>query len=182
MSENADKYRRAVGGFDKIVSQVSDWSASSPCEKWQARDVIGHVIGGTQMISTVETGQEPNYDPASAAGDDPAKSWAAARDQVLGVLTDENLSKTVQSPLGEMPLDNLIGMILVNDVLIHTWDLAKAAGTDVTLDPDLCEQAYNGLQPMDAMVRSESIFGPKIDPPEGADIQTKLLCFVGRQA
>ena len=181
MSENADKYRRVVAGFDNVVSQVSDWSAASPCEKWAARDIVGHVIGGTEMISAVETGKEPNYDPASAAGDDPAGNWAAARDQVLGALTDENLAKVVQGPMGEMPLDNLIGMILVNDVLIHTWDLARAAGQDVTLDADLCEQAYNGLQPLDAMIRSESIFGPQVDAPEGADVQTKLLCFVGRQ-
>jgi uncharacterized protein (TIGR03086 family) len=183
VSENSEKYERAVAGFSKIVDSMSpdQWDAATPCEGWTARHVVGHVIGGTQMISTVKTGEAPDFsDPEAAAGDDPAASFAAARDLVLSTLTDEYLGKTVQSPLGEMPLDQLIGMILTNDVLIHTWDLARAAGVDVTLDPQLVEEAYNGLQPIDAMVRSDSVFGPKVEPPEGADMQTKLICFTGR--
>jgi uncharacterized protein (TIGR03086 family) len=183
MSENSDKYRRAVDGFSAVVEAMpaDKWSAPSPCENWTAAHVVGHVIGGTEMISAAQTGKEPDFsDPLGAAGDDPAKSYAAARDLALSTLTDEYLNKKVQSPFGEVPLDQMIGMILTNDVLIHTWDLAKAAGIDVKLDPELVEAAYNGLQPMDAMVRSESVFGPKVEPPADADMQTKLICFTGR--
>jgi uncharacterized protein (TIGR03086 family) len=182
MSENSDKYRRAIDGLNAVVDAMpaDKWSAPSPCPDWTAAHVIGHVIGGTQMISTVKTGEAPNYDPMANAGDDPAASYAAARDVALSTLTDEHLSKTVQGPLGEMPLDQLVGMILTNDVLIHTWDLAKTAGIDVKLDPQLVEDAYNGLQPIDAMVRSDQVFGPKVDPPADADMQTKLICFTGR--
>jgi hypothetical protein len=35
---------------------------------------------------------------------------------------------------------------------------------------------------MDAMIRQPGIFGPKLDPPPGADEQTQLLYFLGRQA
>jgi uncharacterized protein (TIGR03086 family) len=185
MSVNTDKYRRAVADFSAVVDAVAadKWSAASPCEGWTAAHVVGHVIGGTQMISTVQTGAESDFsDPLAAAGDDPAASFAAARELALSTLTDEYLAKPVQSPFGEVPLDQLIGMLLVNDVLIHTWDLAKAAGVDVTLDSQLCEEAYAAIVPLDAMVRGEGIFGPKIDPPADADAETKLLCFVGRQA
>jgi uncharacterized protein (TIGR03086 family) len=183
MSENSDKYRRAVAGFSAVVDQIpaGKWSAPSPCTGWTAAHVVGHVIGGSQMISAARTGEAPNFaDPLAAAGDDPAASYAAARELALSALTDEYLPKPVQSPLGEMPLDQMIGMILTNDVLIHTWDLAKAAGVEVTLDPQLAEEAYNGLQPMDAMVRSDQVFGPKVEPPPDADMQTKLICFTGR--
>jgi uncharacterized protein (TIGR03086 family) len=183
MSDNSDKYRRAVEGFSAVVDKVpaDKWSAPSPCSGWTAAHVVGHVIGGSQMISAAQTGEEPNFaDPLGAAGDDPAASYAAARELALSTLTEEYLNKQVQSPFGEVPLDQMIGMILTNDVLIHTWDLAKAAGVDVTLDPQLAEEAYNGLQPMDAMVRSDRVFGPKVEPPADADIQTKLICFTGR--
>ena len=181
MSENSDKYRRAVDGLSAVVDATSDWSAASPCSGWSAAHVIGHVMGGMQMISTAKTGEPPNYDPMANAGDDPAGNFAAARELALSTLTDEYLSKPIQSPMGEMPLDQMVGMILTNDVLIHTWDIAQAAGIDVKLDPDLVEQAYNGLQPLDAMVRSDTVFGPKVEPPADADMQTKLLCFTGRQ-
>jgi uncharacterized protein (TIGR03086 family) len=184
MSENSEKYRKAVAGFSAIVDQVptDKWSAPSPCVGWTARHIVGHVIGGTQMVSAAQTGAGPDSsDPLAAAGDDPASSYASARDLALSTLTDEYLAKPVQSPFGEIPLDQLVGMILTSDVLIHTWDLAKAAGVDVTLDAGLCEAAYTGLVPMDAMVRADTVFGPKIEPPADADAQTKLLCFTGRQ-
>ncbi|MEY2470663.1 MAG: hypothetical protein QOF21_3361 [Actinomycetota bacterium] len=182
MTENADRYRRAIAGFSAVVDAVpSDkWSSPSPCPEWTAAHVVGHVIGGTQMISSVKTGEKPNYEPLDAAGDDPAARFAAARDVALAALTDEYLNKTVQGPMGETPLDELVGMILTNDVLIHTWDLAKSVAIDVTLDPQLAEDAFNALQPLDAIIRQERVFGPKVEPPADADVQTKLLCFVGR--
>ena len=35
---------------------------------------------------------------------------------------------------------------------------------------------------MDAMIRQPSVFGPKVEPPNGADVQTEFLCFLGRRA
>ena len=35
---------------------------------------------------------------------------------------------------------------------------------------------------MDEMMRTPGGFGPKIDPPPGADVQTRLLAFTGRRA
>lgn len=186
MSENSDKYRRAVSDFSAVVETVptDKWDAPSPCEGWTARHVIGHVIGGMQVVSAAQTGASTQFDdPLAAAGDDPAASYAAARDLALSSLSDENLAAEVDGPGGgKMPLDQLLGMILANDVLIHTWDLATAVGTDVTLDPQLCESALQSLVPMDAMIRRAGVFGAKVEAPAGADIQTQMLCFTGRDA
>ncbi|HWW53998.1 MAG TPA: TIGR03086 family metal-binding protein [Acidimicrobiales bacterium] len=184
MSENSDKYRRAVAGLSAVVNAVpaDKWSAPSPCEGWTASHVIGHVISGTQMITTVVTGKSPEFgDPAAVAGDDPAAAFAKARDLALDALTEENLGKPVQSPMGEMPLDQQVAMFSTPDVLIHTWDLARAAGVDVRLDPQLVKETYEALLPIDAMIRMPNVFGPKVEPPAGADAQTVLICFVGRQ-
>ena len=184
MSENSEKYKRAVAGLDAIVGQIGSdqWGASSPCEGWTAKHVVGHVITGFQMISFGVTGESPDYeDPATAAGDDPAAAYTAARDVALNALTDEYLESKIPGPMGEMQVDMMLGMFMIGDALIHTWDLARSAGIDVTLDPQLAEEVHNNLQPADAMIRSANIFGPKIEPPADADMQTKLLCFVGRQ-
>jgi uncharacterized protein (TIGR03086 family) len=185
MSENSEQYRRAVQDLSAVVDQVTadKWSAQTPCVEWTARHLVGHLIGGTQMIASVETGQGPAFgtDLAAAAGDDPAGNYAKHRDAALALLTEDNLAKKVQGPMGEMALDQIVGMFLMPDVLIHTWDLARAAGIDLTLDPGLSEQVYDQLLPMDAMIRMPNVFGPKVEPPPGADTQTRLICFVGRQ-
>jgi hypothetical protein len=68
------------------------------------------------------------------------------------------------------------------DVLVHTWDLARTVGADEHLDEELVRQAYEVLKPMDAMIRQPGVFGAKLEPPAGADLQTEFLYFLGRQA
>jgi hypothetical protein len=55
-------------------------------------------------------------------------------------------------------------------------------GADEHLDEELVRHAYEGLKPMDAMIRQPGVFGPKLEPPAGADAQTEFLYFLGRQA
>ena len=43
------------------------------------------------------------------------------------------------------------------------------------------EAAHAFLQPNDEMLRGPGAFADKIEPPDGADAQTRLLCFVGRR-
>src|SRR5947209_3005385 len=76
MSENSDKYQRAVAGFSAIVDAIpaDKWSAKTPCENWTAAHVVGHVMGGAQMISGAKTGEAPNFEPMDNVGDDPAKN------------------------------------------------------------------------------------------------------------
>ena len=185
MSENSDSYLRAVAGFTAVVDQVpaGGWDAAAPCEGWTARHVVGHVMGGMQMVTKARTGTAVEFDdPAGFAGDDPAGAYAAARDAAFDTLTDDYLGKVVPGPFGEIPLDQSLGMFLTNDVLIHTWDLARAIGVDPKLDPELVQRCWDQLQPLDAMIRQPGVFGPKVEAPAGADATTKLMCFVGRQA
>jgi hypothetical protein len=68
------------------------------------------------------------------------------------------------------------------DVLVHTWDLARAVGADERLDEGSVRHAYEVLKPMDAVIRQPNVFGPKLESPPGADLQTEFLYFLGRRA
>ena len=64
-----------------------------------------------------------------------------------------------------MRVDEIIGRFVCMDVLVHTWDLARTVGADEHLDEELVRQAYDALQPMDAMIRQPGVFGAKLEPP-----------------
>jgi uncharacterized protein (TIGR03086 family) len=81
-----------------------------------------------------------------------------------------------------MPTGEIIARFVTMDLLVHTWDLARAVGADERLDEDAVRQAYAGLKPMDAVIRQPGVFGPKLEPPADADLQTEFLYFLGRQA
>jgi hypothetical protein len=60
--------------------------------------------------------------------------------------------------------------------------LARTIGADERLDEDSVRRAYEALKPMDSMIRLPNVFGPKLEPPVGADLQTEFLYFLGRRA
>jgi uncharacterized protein (TIGR03086 family) len=117
------------------------------------------------------------------ADEDPRQAWEDASREVSEITGDpEEAATEMDGPTGKMPAGQIIGQFVTMDVLVHTWDLARTIGADERLDEGCVSQAYEALKPMDAMIRQPSVFGPKLEPPEGADVQTELLCFLGRQA
>ena len=185
MSEVVDRYNRLADQFGARVEAAPDdaWDNPSPCEEWRARDVVKHVVE-TQRRLVWRLGGSDGPEPEPIADDaDPKKVWAESYAATRAALEQPGaLEKTVPGPGGgEMPVEMAVGRIYASDVLIHTWDLARAVGGDEQLDPEAVTQAFKGLEPMDAMIRQGGVFGPKVEAPEGADEQTRFLCFVGRK-
>ncbi len=86
----------------------------------------------------------------------------------------------VNRHIGEVPLPEAISTFFTADVFMHTWDLARATGQDETLDPQRCALMLDGMQPLDELLRSSGQYGPKVEVPDDADVQTKLIAFIGR--
>ena len=181
MSDVLDRFRLLADDFSARVSEVPDtaWGKQSPCPEWTARDVVAHVTGNARRFaSLVEAAEDVPVGP----DEDVAAAWAEARGKVESALADpDKAGKIVPSPFGDMPFEAIIGRFMCTDTLVHTWDLARAVGLDERINADAAAHAHEGLAPMDAMLRGPGRFGPAVTPPDGADAQTKLLCFLGRE-
>ena len=177
--EVIDRYTALVKDFDARVqaAPADAWSNPAPCEGWTATDVVAHVVGAMNGMVAGLTGAPPaTFDAA-----DPVGSWNAASAASLATVATADLSTTVQGPFGPQPAEQVIGRLQCTDILVHTWDLARAVGGDETLDQEAVSRAYSGLKPMDAMIRMPGVFGPKVEAAEGDDAQTEFLKFLGRQ-
>jgi hypothetical protein len=64
--------------------------------------------------------------------------------------------------------------------LAHTWDLARASGQDVTLEPEFCAHLLAGMAPIEDLLRASGQYGPAVAVPADADAQTRLIGFIGR--
>ena len=82
---------------------------------------------------------------------------------------------------GTSTFEKGVDQFLCADLVVHAWDLARATGQDERLDPDEVHRLYEAMLPMDDAIRAPGAFGPKVEAPDGADEQTRLLCFLGRQ-
>jgi len=182
MTDVQDQYRDVSKGFDAAVNAVTPdaWGTQSPCEEWKARDVVAHVVGGHRRVIAGVRGGESS---PLGADEDPKKAWEEASEAIDEITGDpESVAREIDGPVGKMPAGEIITRFVTMDLLVHTWDLARAVGADERLDEDAVRQAYAGLKPMDAMIRQPGVFGPKLEPPAGADLQTEFLYFLGRQA
>jgi uncharacterized protein (TIGR03086 family) len=183
MDDITERYARIANQFTDRVRQVpsESWNDDSPCAGWTARDVVGHLtewIPGFFGAHGVEFGAVPSVD------DDPVSAWITVHEALSTALDDPSqAARTIESPFGPQSLAETIDMIVVGDVLIHTWDLARAAGLDESLDADQVQRMLDSMSSIpDEVLRSDGMFGPRVEVADDADDQTKLLAFVGRRA
>ena len=175
-----ESYRRVAEGFDTAVQGLTEemWHAQTPCDQWNARDLVAHVVDNHRSVIARVMGREP----APSTGD-LRQEWSHRSRTVRKITCDPAaLAKEIEGPAGNMAAGEVIGRFLVIDLLVHTWDLARTVGADEHLNPSAVRYAYEILKPMDAHIRAPYLYGPKIDPPPGSDIQTELLYFLGRRA
>ena len=181
MTAASDRYRANAAGFTARVegTKPDQWEDQSPCEDWTARDVVQHCVDVSGMFFG-RVGKDPPTGPS--AQDDPSGAWQSARDAVIAALEDPAVAGLeYDGQLGRSTFEQSVDRFVTPDVLIHTWDLARATGQDETLDTSGMEQLLRAWEPLDEKMRSPQGFGPKLEPPPGADLQTRLLCFTGRE-
>jgi uncharacterized protein (TIGR03086 family) len=179
----ADEYREIAGRFTALVEGVPDdatWNRRSPVPEWTARDVVRHLV--EWIPGFLAGGADVTLPPGPGVDDDPVAAWRVMSDGVQAVLDDPAAAdrKLANPHIGEVPLPEAISRFCTADVFMHTWDLARATGQDETLDPERCAAVLDGMQPLDDMLRSSGQFGPKIEVPADADVQARMLAFIGR--
>ncbi len=182
MSEIADRWRRVADEFTRCARTVPDgaWERPAPCDGWVARDVVRHLVEWVPAFFRDAGG--PSF-PSGSADDDPVGGWCELDGAVRAVLDDPEASAEVitHPRAGQHRVDDALDTFVLGDVLVHTWDLARATGRDVTLDPAEVKRMIDGMEPFDEMLRSSGHYGPRVPVPDDADDQTRLLAFTGRQ-
>lgn len=189
MSEKLRLYTTILFGFEHVLRSVpaDAWENQSPCEEWTARHVAGHAMGVVNNVAArggVGVLVDAFGDVASIAGADPVESFRQIRDRYLTATDRRGALRTpVKSRLGEMTLDDYLGLMAA-DTLVHTWDIARAAGLDDTLDPGAVRLVYAGYLAWDQeTMRQPDLYGAALEiggPDSSVSEQDRLIAFTGR--
>ena len=178
----AEQHRWVAAEFSEMVEAVDPaaWDDPAPPEGWVARDVVRHLVEWFPAFLVGSAGIELPSGPS--VDDDPAGAWRAQADAVQALLDDPSVADEVREfpHMGSMPLGAVVQQIYVGDVFMHRWDLGRATGQDVVLDEATCAAMLAGMEPMDDALRSSGHFGPKVQVPDDAPVQDRLLAFLGR--
>lgn len=192
MRDIIDRYHRHADAFERKTAAVTpdQWDNQSPCEKWLARDVVGHILMmHGAMLAPI--GRQLSVAPDLL--DDPLGAFRAARDDVAGVLADPDLSAAlVDTPDGRsMTFAEHVDQVVSDDLVLHGWDLAMATDQDATMDPADVERILAGTESVPPevleMMRTPGafgpdieVFGPEVKAADDAAPQDRLLGMIGR--
>ena len=180
----ADRYRKVAAGFtDQVRTVPADgWERPAPCEGWVARDVVRHLVGWVPGFLSAGAPLQPP--PIPSVDDDPLAAWQALDHWLQSVLDDPATTGIQHShpQAGTAALDDAIGRFVMGDVLVHTWDLARAVGRDVVLDADEVHRLRVGLEPITEMLEQSGHYGRAVAlADDDASEQDRLIALTGRR-
>ena len=171
-----DRYEAAAEGFTDGLRGVADdqWTNPTPCTDWNVRQLVDHVIEIQRQLPD-------GLGVTAGDGVNAQERWNAVRAAAVEALRQPGvLKRTMPGRGGEVPVEMAL-IPRLSDLIIHTWDLARATRGDEHVDADTAAVVLEYLKPNDEILRSTGTFGPKIEPPPGADAAVELLCFAGRR-
>jgi uncharacterized protein (TIGR03086 family) len=182
VTEVSERYRNVAAQMTARVRAVpaGAWDNPSPCEGWAARDVIGHLVGWISAFPLGSVGIGILATPS--VDEDVAGSWDVLNGAIQAALDDPHTAaRELDTPMGRVTLEQAIDMFCTADVLVHTWDLARATGLDETLDGNAVHRLLVAMEPMDEILRASGQYGPRVAVSPDADEQTRLIAFTGRR-
>ena len=149
-----------------VAAANGKWDRPSPCDEWDARGVLEHVIGFHDVLLLRPLGLKPDRPRG-----DPRARWQLTYDSLTEALGSGGATRLDEYRL--MPN-------LTRDVLVHTWDLARAVDADDALDPAWCELFCAGLPEDPQALAASGMFGAPVAIDDDTDSQGRLLARLGR--
>jgi uncharacterized protein (TIGR03086 family) len=175
-SPQVTRFLDNASSFSAVVGAVSDWRAPSPCQGWSAADVVAHVVD-TQRDFLAQHG----FDVGPRPEGDPAAVWRRHLESVTAWLEDEQrVTAEYDGYFGPTTVGATLADFYGFDLVIHRWDLGRAAGQPVTFTAS----RWTPLRPP-SHLRGRALRRRDLRPPgagpDDAPRQDRLLATLGRQ-
>jgi uncharacterized protein (TIGR03086 family) len=164
-------------------------TARTPCSDSTLGDLIDHVDGLSQAFTAAATksGTEASDGGPSADASRLGTDWRERIPQRLSGLAaawqDEDAWSGMTRAGGQYLPGELAGVIALNEVIVHSWDIAAASGQPFDSDPTLVEAAAGWVQPTVSQSPDgiPGLFGPAVAVPDDAPPLDRLIGLTGRQ-
>jgi uncharacterized protein (TIGR03086 family) len=180
--------RPAAAQLAKIVENIGDdqLERPTPCPTYTVADLLDHVAGlglaftacARKDLSPETTGQPPM---PSAAQLDPA--WRATIPPSLAALAEAWRNPAAwdgMTQVGGVDLPGQVaGLVAMNEIVIHGWDLARATGQAFDAD-EASLLASTGFLEQAPDRSSGQLFGPIIEVGSDAPLLDKVIGLAGR--
>lgn len=164
-----------------------DLTAPTPCPDWTVGDLLHHILGLSYAFAAAArkatdgpgTGGPP---PRPSAAELPPH-WRSRMPVLL-----EELATAWKDPAAwtgtataggvTMPATEL-GLVAMDEIVLHSWDLAQATGQEMAADPRILEALLEFIShgPEEGV---PGLFGPAVEADDEATLLDQVVARAGR--
>jgi uncharacterized protein (TIGR03086 family) len=177
---------RAIGQTAMVIAAIpaGDGGMPTPCAGWDVAALLGHVVGQDlrNFLTSVRGGTADWQAPADDVEQDWPTAFGIRAGQLLEAWRAADLDQMIDLPGGKQAPFWTRADQEISELAMHSWDLVKATGQPLDLDPELAEHA---LAWSHQMLRPEfrgpgKAFGVEVPVPADAPAYDRLAGWFGR--
>ena len=170
-----DLYDRASSwATEKVSGSAEKLDAETPCDDWDVRTLLSHMLETQRYFLSSARGEDaslPRPIPPATLSDDPAADFEAVRRDMLDAYAEAGTIEKTGPALG----------VAFSDLLVHSWDLARATRQNETMPAGLAAAAYGLVHGKFTDEQRKGLFNPEVPIGDDASPQDRLLAYTGRQ-
>ncbi len=179
-------YTRCSAAFGERVHAVyGRWDAPTVNPGWGVRELVNHLVNEERwtplLLGGATIAEIGDRFDGDLLGPDPLTTYdEAAAAALAAVLAEGAVEGVAHLSFGDRPSREYV-LQLSADHLVHAWDLARALGTDETLDADVVDVLLRWyVEETEALYHRIEVIGPRVEVAAGSGAQAELLGRFGR--
>jgi uncharacterized protein (TIGR03086 family) len=161
----------------------------TPCPDYTLGDLVDHVSGFTLAFTAAATKDLGGMTPQKASGDASrlGHDWRTRIPHDLAALADAWRDPAAWSGMtkaGGIDLPGeLAGIIALDELVVHGWDVARASGQAFDQDRESLEAVHGFVKQFSGAGQEaarEGLFGPEVPVPDEAPLLDRIIGLTGR--
>lgn len=159
----------------------------TPCPEWDVRTVVNHLMFWSAFRTELAARkqQAPANDPITEHTDfttrrDWPETFATQLDRAVAAWSEPGATEGDTGLAGGSMPARMIGMMMVGELVVHGWDLARATGQQLDTDPAALAAVHEMTTAMGEAGRKMGAFGAAVEVGEDAPMLDRVLGLSGR--
>jgi uncharacterized protein (TIGR03086 family) len=163
---------RALDQMGDVLASIHEGHLSkpTPCNDWDVRQLISHVLATPGHFLEMSRGEQPDWSATPPVVEDEwASEFRSSADDLIHFWHQQGDA----ADAGQVDWQTA-------EMAVHTWDLVRATEMRIGLDPEVAER---GLAFMSQGLTEDNrgkAFGPAVEVADDAPIYERLVAFAGR--
>jgi uncharacterized protein (TIGR03086 family) len=185
---NAPDLAPTAATVTRVIAGVRDdqLTGPTPCAGTSVAAMLDHLVGLT-VAFRLGAEKSPMGGAPSADADHLPPDWRARLPEQLDALVAAWQQPAAWEGLTEVAGARMpaaaMGVVALNEVLVHGWDLAVATGQDYRADPGVAAAVLHQVTMLTRPGMEElrdGQFGPVVPVPDDAPVLDRILGLTGR--